>query len=368
MNKEAQIIDYLSQRAPNLLKATVSEVLQIDIGTTVNDDCVVICWPGQYDLVVGSDFVRGTGFQLFNKGKISLKDIGYFLVAANASDLAAMGATPIGFLDVLRYTKDMNFKEIQEILDGILEACEEFRMPLIGGDSGGYELPVVSGTALGICRKQSALLRRNGKPGDIVYVGGTTGIAGAANTYFGNDCDGQLSPVDEQALLDSWRRPQPQLELGKFLTDKGFSKCAIDTSDGLRTSIEQLSQASILSMVVQLEKVPIAELVRKVAAVRGFRNRNDLYHFVFSDSVDFRLLFAVPKEVSTVFEAEATARDFRVYPIGYLTAEFRPGEIRAIDEDGVDVDLPGVGGDQSEVPSHIRLEDLIRKRGFTDNV
>ena len=44
-------------------------------------------------------------------------------------------------------------------------------------------------------------------------------------------------PDDEEALLLPWQRPKPQLALGRFLTETGFSRCAMDTSDGLRASI-----------------------------------------------------------------------------------------------------------------------------------
>lgn len=362
MNIEARIISYLKRRVLDHKIKTLPGAFGIDSRTITDDDCVVIDWPGEFDLLVGSDFVRGTGFRLFQQGKLTLNDIGYFLVAANASDLAAMGAIPIGFLDVLRYTKDMEFDQARHILDGMLEACDAFHLPLIGGDSGGYELSVLSGTALGKCKKGSALLRRNGRPGENVYLSGPTGIAGAANAYFGSDCDGQLSRSDEEALLLPWKRSKPQLELGMFLVEKGFSRCDMDTSDGLKASIEQLSEASDLTMVIRLEDIPISQLISKVAAVKGFDSRPDLYHYVFSDSVDFHLLFSVPDDKSAAFEAQAQARGFGAFRIGYFTPDHKPEESHAIGEDGAAVALPGIGWDQSEIPTHVRLEKRINER------
>ncbi|MBT9156761.1 MAG: Thiamine-monophosphate kinase [Firmicutes bacterium] len=128
MSLETEIIEWLRARPPERLANPFPVDIEIDGATTADDDCVVIDLPGAFSLVVGTDFVRGTGFRLFHKGKMSLNDVGYYLVAANASDLAAMGAVPLGFLDVFRYSKEMTLQDVQTVLAGISEACAEFRM------------------------------------------------------------------------------------------------------------------------------------------------------------------------------------------------------------------------------------------------
>ncbi len=67
------------------------------------DDCAVYNIVGKLSLVVGMDFIRGTKFTLFREGYLNYFDIGYYLVVANLSDVAAMGATPIGLTTVVRY-------------------------------------------------------------------------------------------------------------------------------------------------------------------------------------------------------------------------------------------------------------------------
>ena len=67
------------------------------------DDCAVYDLPGNLSLVVGMDFIRGTKFTLFREEYLNYFDIGYYLVVANLSDIAAMGATPIGLTTVVRY-------------------------------------------------------------------------------------------------------------------------------------------------------------------------------------------------------------------------------------------------------------------------
>ncbi len=111
-------------------------------------------------------------------------------------------------------------------------------MPLLGGDSGGYCASVLSATAIGTCARGKALLRRNGRAGDLVYLSDQIGAAGAASAWFlrGKDARAGLDVEAEEALLSSWRRPKPALALGAMLVDQDLSTCAIDTSDGLRAA------------------------------------------------------------------------------------------------------------------------------------
>jgi thiamine-monophosphate kinase len=361
MSIEGQVIEYIKENTSNIPLNQLGGALSFYEKTTVDDDCVVINWPGDFDLVVGSDFVRGAGFRLFQKNKLSFFDIGYYLTAANASDLAAMGATPVGFLDVLRYTKEMTFSDARDIIDGILEACRVFKMPLLGGDTGGYELPVTSGAAVGMCKKGRALLRSNCKSGDHIYLSGPTGIAGVANAYFSNNHDGALSVEDEEQLLLSWRRINPQLDLGMFLVERGYSSCAMDTSDGLKASIEQLARASNIAIEIYLDNVPIDDLVEKVVKVLGHTKKSDMYKYVFSDSVDFRLLYTVPYEKITAFKKEVYDKGFGAIHIGCATEKFDGGYCEAVTSDGKKIALPGIGWDQNETPTHIRIEDEIQE-------
>src|SRR5262249_40185206 len=76
--------------------AATATGLEASVGVLQRDDCAVLPFNSDYDMVFGSDFVRGEGFILFKKGILSRREIGYYLIGANVSDLAAMGATPLG--------------------------------------------------------------------------------------------------------------------------------------------------------------------------------------------------------------------------------------------------------------------------------
>src|SRR5712691_7591966 len=91
----------------NILKSqspqSQSLPLRLIAGVEDADDCAVFDIYGDLSLVVGTDFVRGTNFMLFQEGYLNYFDLGYYLVVANLSDIAAMGAQPVGLTTIIRY-------------------------------------------------------------------------------------------------------------------------------------------------------------------------------------------------------------------------------------------------------------------------
>lgn len=256
------------------------------------DDCAVIPVSDETEIVIGSDFVRGAGFNLFKEGLLNWEDIGYYLIGANASDIAAMGARPIGSVAVVRYTKQMDDSEFESIMRGIIIACKDFNMPLLGGDTGGYDCSVLSATAIGACPIGKSLLRANGKTGDQIYLTGDVGLAGAAMAYFLRLKKQSVffSKEEESILLSAWKKIRPAIAQGMALIENDLSTCAIDTSDGLRAACRQIAEPSGLDAVLMPDEVPIAPLAKKVAEKLSI----DPLLFAISDSVDFRLVFTSP--------------------------------------------------------------------------
>jgi len=290
MSKERRRIDGIVELISRF-PAVPAAGLPASIGVEQLDDCAVVPISGDLDLVIGSDFVRGEEFHLYRAGLLSREDIGYYLVAANVSDLAAMGAAPIGIVVAFRYSSEMSDRDFEEIMEGVCKACKEFSIPLLGGDTGGYTVSVLSAAAIGSCAAGRALLRSGGKAGEALFLTGDVGTAGAAIRYFVNSTKEKrcLSVQLEEELLSAWRRVKPAISQGRILVDNNLSRCAIDTSDGLKISCEQLAAASHLDVVINDGAVPISEAAKAVASACGL----DPLEIGFGDSVDFRLLFSV---------------------------------------------------------------------------
>lgn len=323
------------------------------------DDCAVIPFGDGIDLVIGSDFVRGEGFYLFSAGLLGWEDVGYYLIAANASDLAAMGATPTGVVVVFRVTSGMTMADHDAAMSGVLRACADFGMPLLGGDSGGYNASVLSATAFGTCPSGSALLRCNAKPGDTVYLSDDVGTAAAAVAWFlrGRGRGETLDRTTEESLLAAWRRPRPALDLGRLLTTAGFSACAIDTSDGLKAAARQLAEASATDVVLTPTAVPISSSALRVAEAM----RLDPLALAAGDSVDFRLLFTVPQDRSEALQIALDRADLSVHRVGRITSAIGiPGAY--LEVSGERVSVPGIEWDQSERMTIDRMLETQRRR------
>jgi thiamine-monophosphate kinase len=312
----------------------------------------------ELDLVIGSDFVRGEGFHLFKLRVLSWQDIGYYLIGANASDLAAMGASPLGVVVVLRYTSEMTDAAFEAIMEGVAMACAQFGMPLLGGDTGGYESSVLSAAAFGMCPHGKALLRSRGKAGDLLFVTGTVGRAGAALAYFTRGREEHRFPREvEEELAHAWRRVTPALDQGKLLVDAALSQCAIDTSDGLKASCRQLAEASGVDAILRPDLIPVDPLSRQVAEAL----RVDPLALAVGDSVDFRLVFSTsPAQAPRLWKA-FDSQGWELYEIGrFATPRGRPGVYLQVD--GQLVPMPGVEWAQAETLS---IDEL---RGGSSNV
>jgi thiamine-monophosphate kinase len=125
----------------NIFKAQLSEKtpMRLVSSTEDADDCAVYDLPGTLSLVVGTDFVRGTKFTLFQEGYLDYFDVGYYQVVANLSDIAAMGATPTGLTTVIRYPDTLEDAAFIQIVEGIKEAASVYKTPIVGGDIGSYQ-------------------------------------------------------------------------------------------------------------------------------------------------------------------------------------------------------------------------------------
>jgi thiamine-monophosphate kinase len=330
--------------------------LDASAGLEALDDCAVVPLNPTSDLVIGTDFVRGEGFYLFRKGILTWKDVGYYLIGANASDLAAMGACPLGVVVVLRYTSQMTDKDYEEIMAGVLSACSDFELPLLGGDSGGYESSVLSAAAFGICPHDQALLRSRGEEGDLLMVTGDVGTAGAALSYFtrGKEEGMVLSTEIEAQLANAWRKVKPALKIGQLLVEKRYAKCAIDTSDGLKASCRQIAEASNLDAILHADAIPISQLARQVAT--GLRV--DPLAFAVGDSVDFRLVFSCHPSIADELRREFAERNWSLHEIGYLARPQSAPTVYLKTAEGLRP-VPGIEWAQSETLSvdQLRAQD-----------
>ena len=316
---------------------------RVIVGVTQMDDAAVLNIPPGMQLVVSSDFTRGSGFDLFQAGHITYEDIGYYNIIANLSDLAAMGAKPLALTTIVRYPPNLTDTNFHSIINGIKLASEQYNTPVVGGDIGNYSSLVLSATAFGTVEANKSFLRSTAKTGWSLYLAGQTGIAISAQIYFlklkpkGKILDSK----DENNLLTAWKKPTPRIYEALILQKNSLGCCAIDTSDGLSTSVRQLSFNSRVSFNLKERDIPVAPVVKKVALLAQI----DPMDLIFSNSPDFCLLFAVSSSKQRIVDALIKQNTIKAKRIGIATHL----KINLLSKkDGSVIELPGQSWDQTE--------------------
>lgn len=314
--------------------------VQLVVSAEDADDCAVYDLPGNLSLVVGTDFIRGTGFILFEKGLLDYFDIGYYLVIANLSDIAAMGATPIGLTTVVRYNDTLSDVNFRQLLEGIREAASFYNTPIIGGDIGGYVEVVLAATALGITERGKYLQRKGTHEGDILCITGQPGLPGTALVYFTQARDDglRLSEEEEGILLQSWKRPVAHIQEGKALI--GIVHACQDVSDGVKATVDQLATASNISFRLYETLLPIHEITQKVA---GFL-KLDPIALAFSASVDFHLMFTIAQQDIDTVKNTFALLNCTLYQIGQAISATEPSYL--VRNDGRKSAVPGIAWQQ----------------------
>jgi thiamine-monophosphate kinase len=298
-----------------------SKASHVKVGVRELDDAAVIRITDGHDLVIASDFVRGTEFYLFQLKYLSHYDVGYYLAAANISDMAAMGCRPAGLLSVFRYSKAMTYENLLEVLSGFAAAAERYDCPVVGGDTGGYVADVFSATAFSIVPSGAFLCRSAARQGDVLCVSGPVGGGIGALTYFKELKGSQFTLEEhyEEQLLQFWKRPNARVDFGEFLLRNCPTAACMDMSDGLKASVLQLSSSSKLGFRLNASSVPIVEATREVAS----RARMNPLTLASSASVDFELLFTVPSTQVKSLHAKALEAGLAFFEIGTADIEFQ---------------------------------------------
>ncbi|HMG46733.1 MAG TPA: thiamine-phosphate kinase [Allosphingosinicella sp.] len=173
-------------------------------------------------------------------------DVAWKLVAVNLSDLAAKGARPVGVLLGFTLGEAAWDKAFAEGLAAVLAA---FAIPLLGGDTVSAPARVLGLTAIG--RAAGPVPSRAGaRPGDLLWVSGTIGDAGAGLAAL-------RAGAEDSPLVERYRNPRPRLEAGERLAP--LVGAMMDVSDGLLIDASRLAAASACGIEIELESIPLSQ-------------------------------------------------------------------------------------------------------------
>lgn len=267
------------------------------------DDAAVLTPPLGRDLVLTHD-VLACGVHYLPSDPPS--DVAWKLLAVNLSDLAAMGARPVGVLMGLGLSTAEDEAWLRAFTEGLRRVLDLWGVALLGGDTvGGLDRAVLGLTAIGQVEGGRALSRTGARAGDDLYVTGTIGDAGLGLAIARGE-----APA-EKRLLNRFRRPEPRLSVGQRLV--GLASAAMDVSDGLLIDAERLAAASGVSVTVELSALPLSE----AAAARTLRT-DDAYLERATAGDDYELLFTAPVAAREAIAAVATPK-LRITRVGRVT-------------------------------------------------
>jgi thiamine-monophosphate kinase len=252
---------------------------QIEIG--IGDDAAVLT-PSDAAQVLSVDVqVEEVHFR---REYLSVDDIGYRSLVAALSDLAAMGAQPRAALLSLILPIGFTDDQLFALVDGIAEAANQYRTPVVGGNlSSGRQLSITT-TVVGQVGER-VLTRYGAKPGDTIYLTGAVGHAalGLKCLQSGNEAKGM-------AFVRRWRRPTALLAQGQRLV--GSATAAIDISDGLLQDLSHICQASKLNAEIEIENLPLEADYRRLAVELGC----DPIELAITGGEDYELVFTAPQD------------------------------------------------------------------------
>lgn len=293
---------------------------------SLSDDAALLDIGDEYLVITSDLLLESSHFPT----EMSSFQKGMKVVTVNVSDLAAMGAKPIGFVLSLGLPQDLPLKKFDEIMKGVLEGCHTYKMGLMGGDTNQSEELILSGTCLGVVDKKKVLMKEGAAPGDVVAVTGPLGVAAA-----GFECLFALPPAQKslkKQILPSTLKivvkhalePLAKLKEGIILAKKGIASAATDITDGLASEIDEIIEASPHNIGVTLFETMIP-LIPEVEEVATVLDRNPL-DFALYYGEDFELLLTIREDLYEKFK-----EDLGLIKVGVVTSS---GKMEIIDKEG----------------------------------
>lgn len=278
----------------------------------IGDDAAVVePVRNRLDVVTTDAAVEGVHF---DRGFVPPAAIGHRVLAANLSDLAAMGAEPRTALLSLVLPDALAMDDLDAMLDGFLALAARTGTHLIGGNVTRSPGPLVIDVMLsGSAKRRKVLTRAGGRPGDELFVTGSVGGAAAGLAWLQRQ--GSAAPADE-GVGDAVARflwPEPRLRMGLLAGRTRAASAAMDLSDGLADAVRQVAAASGTGATVDAAAVPIHPGVRAV-----FEAPEMVQAAALAGGEDYELLFAVPRRAGRRFAAAVRLAGLPVTRVGAL--------------------------------------------------
>ncbi len=339
---EKQLIERIIQKSKSCSIYKPSDFNDFDDKTSIGDDSALtnVNIDDNSYLVSSSDMLIQSSH--FPKS-MTYFQMGYKSVVVNVSDLASMGAENIGFLLNLAIPKDTLLDDFDELVCGVIQACDNYNIPLIGGDTNEASEIIISGTAIGQVDKERALMKYGFEIGDLLCISGELAYAALGFELLklieenpkSKEIIEKIKSIDstliDLAILKALK-PEAKYKEGHILRDYNTNNnriTATDITDGLASELYEIlsydkkhSQSDKIDndsnsdntyekgIRIYEDKLPVEDEFKEIANSLGL-NYLDLFLHV---GEDFELLFTINKELK-----DKLSSDMNYYVIGEIT-------------------------------------------------
>jgi thiamine-monophosphate kinase len=289
----------------------------------IGDDCAVLRAPPGHELLVTTDFtLEGIHFR---RDWQPPEAVGHQCLLRGLSDIAAMGGSPNAAFLSLALPRGLSQGWVDRFFRGLFQLAERHNVSLAGGDTAESPSGILADiVVLGSAPKGRAVRRSGAKPGDVIYVTGALGGPAAAVERLRGNPNRKLNPRDYPRYFF----PEPRLEAGRILGEKGLASAMIDVSDGLSTDLAHICEESGVGAELHTEAIPRAAVGRPTHQVG--------LDLALHGGEDYELLFTAPPKK----QIPARIAGIPISPIGHVT---RKHAMLLISEEGAREKLAPLG-------------------------
>lgn len=274
------------------------------IALGIGDDCALLRPTAGQEIAITSDMlVEGRHFLSGANPEL----LGRKALAVNLSDLAAMGANPLGFTLALALPK-ADSAWLEGFSKGLFSMANEHSCSLIGGDTTAGPLNICI-TAFGSIPIGKAIQRKGAKVGEDIWVSGELGDARLTLAALRHEV--LLSDLDLKQIEHRMHQPTPRVELGTQL--RGIASAALDISDGLLGDLKNILKESQVDAQIFLDLLPKSvTLLKQNVAIQN--------EYAACGGDDYEICFTAPSDQLKLIEKISNTLQLPLTRIGQTTA------------------------------------------------
>ncbi len=264
----------------------------------VGDDGAILATDPDKSVVITTDvLVDGVHF---SDRTTAAFDVGWRATAANLSDLAAMGASPLGITIGLSLPGHKSVRWVEELYAGIDACLQIYQTPLVGGDICRSTITSLAITALGEVIPHRAIRRHLAQPGDAIMVTGLHGLSrGGLELLLDPSQGNSLEPKERERLIATHQRPTARLDILPYLAKipDSIAIAGMDSSDGLADALQQICRASGVGAKINRSSLKIFSGLIKLAGEMA-------EEWLLYGGEDFELVLCLPTKFAQALVRE----------------------------------------------------------------